>query len=264
MRARSGTSRTRYLFIALVAFLALSAITVVVEAQRGRGGFGRRNREPITTTKVPYDGRFTFARIAFTLTPEAGYDVKWAHDYPRAERNFMQLLRELTTLRPYMDGGTVISLDDPDLFKFPVAYFSEPGFWDMDDAEVAALRAYVQKGGFMIFDDFAGGHWYNFERQMRRVLPDVRMVRLDATHPIFDSFFRIPDLEYRHPYYNVTSEFWGIYADNDPSQRLVAIINYNNDVGEYWEFSDQGFFPVDMSNTAYKLGVNYIIYAMTH
>ena len=236
---------------------------MVVEAQRGRGG-GRRGRVPITATKVPYDGRFTFARISFTLTPEAGYDVKWAHDYPRAERHFMQLLRELTTLRPYMDGGTVMSLDDPDLFRFPIAYFSEPGFWDMNDDEVAALRAYVQKGGFLIFDDFAGGHWYNFERQMRRVLPESSPVRLDVSHPIFDSFFRIPNLDYRHPYYNAASEFWGIYEDNDPSRRLVAIINYNNDIGDYWEFSDEGLFPVDMSNTAYKLGVNYIVYAMTH
>ena len=261
MTVRSGTSHARRLLVVVVAMLALALATFAVQAQRG---FGRRNRQPIAPTVVPYDGRFTFARISFTLTPEAGYDVKWAHDYPRAERHFMQLLRELTTMRPYMDGGTVLSLDDPELFKFPIAYFSEPGFWEMSDEEVAALRAYVQKGGFLIFDDFAGGHWYNFERQMRRVLPDVRMVRLDASHPIFDSFFRIPNLDYHHPYYDVASEFYGIYEDNDPGKRLVAIINYNNDIGDYWEFSDEGLFPVDMSNTAYKLGVNYIVYAMTH
>lgn len=255
-----GAHRRRAITIGL-ALAALAIAAVAAPAQR----FGRRGgRQQIEPVKVPYDGRFTFARIAFTLTPEAGYDVKWAHDYPRAERHFMQLLRELTTLRPYMDGGTVLSLRDPELFRFPVAYFSEPGFWEMDDTEVMTLRSYVQKGGFLIFDDFAGGHWYNFERQMHRVLPDARIVRLDASHPIFDSFFRIESLDYRHPYYNVASEFYGIYEDDDPSRRLVAIINYNNDIGDYWEFSDEGYFPVDLSNTAYKLGVNYVVYAMTH
>ena len=256
---RRMLGRRRWLLA--IALLLLTGSAALLDAQR----FGRRrDRAPQVFTKLPYDGRFTFARIRFTLTPEAGYDVKWAHDYPRAERHFMQLLRELTTLRPYMDGGTVLDLGDPDLFKYPVAYFSEPGYWEMDEQEVVALRSYVQKGGFLIFDDFSGGDWYNFERQMRRVLPDAQTVRLDASNPIFDSFFRIPNLDYRHPYYGMPSEFYGVYEDNDPTKRLVAIINYNNDVGEYWEFSDEAMFPIDMSNTAYKLGVNYVIYAMTH
>ena len=244
----------------LVALLGLVVVAggVSLSAQRGRGRFYQP--EP---SKLPYDGRFTFARIRFEQSTDV-WDQKWAHDYPRGEANFMQILREITSLRPTMNGGTVLTLDDPDLFKFPIAYLCEPGFWEPTDVEVTALRTYLQKGGFIIFDDFAANHWYNFEAQMRKVLPDARPVRLDTSHPIFDSFFRITTLEYAHPNYGMRSEFLGIYEDNDPSKRLVAIINYNNDIGDYWEFSDEGRFPVDLSNTAYKLGVNYVMYAMTH
>jgi hypothetical protein len=95
------------------------------------------------------------------------------------------------------------------------------------------------------------------------VLPDARLVRLEASHPIFDAFYRIGSLDFNHPYFRVRSEFYGIFEDNDPAKRLLAIVNYNNDISEYWEWSDSGLFPVDLSNEAYKLGVNYIMYGMT-
>ena len=91
-----------------------------------------------------------------------------------------------------------------------------------------------------------------------------RIVPLDATHPIFHSFFSLDTLAFHHPYEGVESEFWGIHEDNDPDKRLMAIINYNNDIGELWEFSATGWFPVPLTNEAYKLGINYIVYAMTH
>ena len=217
---------------------------------------------------APYDGRFAFARIRFTPMGGGGSffgreDRKWDHDFPRAERNFARILAEVTAVRPAMEGNVVLALDDPDLFKYPLVYLCEPGFWAPTDAEVAALRAYLTKGGFIIFDDFFEGHWYNFEAQMRRVLPQGRLVRLDASHPIFDSFYRIQSLD-MPSYGRMPAEFHGIFEDNDPRKRLLAVVNYNNDVGENWEWSDAGFVPVDISNQAYKLGVNYVVYAMTH
>ena len=190
-------------------------------------------------------------------------DSKWDHDFPRAERNFAKILAEVTAVRPYMDGGNVLALDDPDIFKYPVLYLCEPGFWSPTDKEAEALRAYLTKGGFIIFDDFFGAHWTTFEESMRRVLPQARPVRLDASHPIFDSFYHIESLDMQS-YGRRAPEFWGIYEDNDPSKRLLSIIGYNNDIGEDWEWSDSGTIPVDVSNQAYKLGVNYLMYAMTH
>ena len=225
------------------------------------------------TGNAPYDGRFTFARIRFG----AGVSIRsfgaggprgqppWAHDFPRAERNFMSIIRETTLIRPFMDGGNVFDTDDPELTRYPLAYMSEPGFWRPSDEEVAGLRSYLLKGGFLIADDFRGPDWLNFEAQMKRVIPGARFVKLDESHPIFDSFFRIESLETLiPPYSRGRPVYFGLHEDNDPAKRLVVIANYNNDIGEYWEFSDVGWYPIDLSNEAYKLGVNYLIYAMTH
>jgi hypothetical protein len=132
----------------------------------------------------------------------------------------------------------------------------------MNEAEAAGLRAYLQKGGFIIFDDFREDHRDNLVYQMRQVLPDARWVPLDVSHPIFHSFFEINSLDVEG-YYGPT-EWTGIFEDNDSSKRLLAVANYNHDLGELWEFSDTGYVPVDLSNEAYKFGVNYVMYAMTH
>ena len=228
-----------------------------------------RYEEADPKNNVAYDGRFTFARIKYQISPR-GYtqegllDTKWNHDYPRAEINFTRILQELTTLRPYTGGSNIFTLDDPELAKYPVAYMAEPGFWTMNDAEAAGLRAYLLKGGFIIFDDFVGpSHWMNFDQQMRRVLPEGRLVPLDASHPIFDAFYRIESLDFRSPYGFQRPLFYGIFEDNDPARRLLLVANFNNDIAEYWEFSGTGYYPVDLSNEAYKLGINYVIYGMT-
>jgi hypothetical protein len=231
--------------------------------------------------QVPYDGRFVFARLRYTegVSPDdlgsgrmfgrrggRGQGPPWSHDYPRAERNFMKILREITTLDPYTGpaGGAIVDIGSKDLFRYPLSYMCEPGFWTQTDAEAANLRAYLLKGGFIIFDDFRGNDWTNFDAQMRRVLPDVRLVELDLSHPIFHSFFDIATLEFHQYYDRGTPLFIGAFLDNDPGKRLLFIANFNNDVGEYWEFSDTGWTPIDLSNEAYKLGVNYIIYGLTH
>jgi hypothetical protein len=218
---------------------------------------------------TPYDGRFTFARLMFTpLTggnTSRGRDLKWDHDYPRAERNFMRILDEITTLDPYLDGGNVLAMDDPELFRYPVAYLSEPGYWSMTEAEEEGLRNYLLKGGFLIVDDFAGPDWYNFQRVVERLLPGHRIIPLDETHPIFDSFFHIESIEMAHPNYRgFWAQYFGVFEDNDPLARPLMVVNYNNDIGDYWEWSDSGWVPIEISNEAYKIGVNYIVYAMTH
>ena len=136
---------------------------------------------------------------------------------------------------------------------------------ETSDREVDGLRAYLAKGGFLIFDDFRGSDWYNVERQMRRVVPAGRFVDLDGTHPVFHAFFEIDSpRDFVPPYGSEPPRFLGLFEDNDPAKRLMVVANLNNDLGEYWEFSDTGFVPIDLSNEAYKFGVNYVMYAMTH
>lgn len=250
----------------LLAVLLLAGIVpAAAEAQR----FERRARGiPDDVGVFPYDGRLTFARLRFELRHPfggwAGGQPAWAHDYPRAERNFMTILSEITTARAFREGSRIVSLGDPELFRYPVAYMSEPGHWAMSDDEAAAFRAYLLKGGFVIFDDFSGQDWFNFEAMMRRVIPDVQLIRMTVDHPIFHSFFEVETLELRHPNYRgYTAEFYGIFENNDPDGRLMAIVNYNTDIGDYFEYSETGFAPLELTNEAYKLGVNYWLYALT-
>ena len=263
--------RTRLIVAATVALVVVGAAATF--AQGGFGG-GRLGRYVPITPNAKYDGRFTFVRLRYgPATPYAGQQIPWSHDYPLGEQHFMKILNELTYLNPHFAETDILPLDAPELFKYPLAYMAEPGFWDVSPEEAANFRAYLQKGGFVIFDDFAprrgfferGGGWGSFEYSFRQVIPDAKFVDLDVSNPIFHSFFEIPSFDIIPQAYDEGRPFFrGVFENNDPTRRLIAMINYNTDVSEYWEFSDTGLKPIDESNEAYKLGVNYIIYGMTH
>ena len=235
----------------LVAGLVL-AVTVSAAAQFGRG------RSSWAAPNVDYNGRFTFTRLRYH--PNSA----WNHDYPRADRHLVRILQELTSMETNVDGTNVLDIDDPELFNYPIAYLSEPGFWNMTDAEANNLRQYLLKGGFLIFDDFEREQWNNMAYQMRRVLPEGRFVKIDVPNPLFDSFFHMQTVNFPHPMFGYTPNYQVIFEGNDPSKRVMVIANHDNDVAEYWEWSDTGLFPISMSNEAYKLGVNYVIYGLTH
>jgi hypothetical protein len=248
----------------LVCLLLAIAGAVVVASAQDR--FGRRQPQNYDGTNIGYDGRLAFVRLryasGFSGFGRRSRELPWAHDYPTADIHMMKIVNELTTVGPHVDGSNIYSLDDPDLMNHPIAYMSEPGFWSLSDAEALGLRTYLLKGGFVIFDDFRGQDWWNLEEQMRRVFPDWRFVQLDGSHPIFNSFFEIKNLEFLQSY-NGQPTYWAIFEDNDPGKRIIAIANRDNDLGEYWEYSDTGTDPVDFSNEAYKFGVNYFIYGLT-
>ncbi|HEX7049958.1 MAG TPA: DUF4159 domain-containing protein [Longimicrobiales bacterium] len=258
--------------------LALAAAFADAATARAQGPEYRRFRREERVDwdnlppNAPYDGRFNFVRIRFEQEGRRGgwgwgwrRRPLWGHDYPRAGRNFTQILDEITTIHPLVGPGTILTLDDPELFKYPVAYLCEPGGWVPSDAEVEGLRNYLLKGGFIIFDDFSGRDWFNFVAQMRRVLPDARLIPLDTSHPIFHAFFKIESLDFNGMGYRGRNpQYYGIFEDNDPDKRLMVVVNYDNDIGEYWEYSATGFMPIDLTNEAYKLGVNYVMYALTH
>jgi len=263
----------------LGAAAAVCATAAVGLAQRFSQRF--QGAEP-AIHNVPYDGRFTFARLKFTTGP-GGYYYRglpaWAHGYGYgvpgdqevAGRNLVNILNELTIVRPTVNASNVFTTDDPELLKYPIAYMSEPDFWVMSDKEAAGLRAYLQKGGFLIFDDFRDdgrtGYqgWANFDANMHRVIPDAQFVDLDPSMPIFHSFYDIDSFDIIPQYYDAGKPVLrGLFEDNDPKKRLLAMVNFNTDVSNFWEYSAEGFLPIELSNEAYKLGVNYIMYGLTH
>jgi hypothetical protein len=241
-------------------------------AQRGRSR--RPQLEVQVQGNTPYDGRFVFVRLKYSAAfgrwgnwiGDGG--VPWSHDYPEGEVHFSKILEELSFLNIRTDGSNILAIDDPELFNYPVAYMAEPGHWGVTEKEAVAFRKYLLKGGFVIFDDFRGQDWDNLQAQMRVVLPEARWVQLDGSAKVFHSFFEIPHPETLAPPSIYGGQFvpsyWGIYENNDPAKRLMLVANVNNDISEYWEFSDTGIAPVDLTNEAYKFGVNYVMYALTH
>ena len=269
------------------AVAALSLLVLangVASAQRRRGfdqyfgGPEDMYQPPAFHGNVPYDGHFTFARIRYRGFEHFGAEGPgWSHDYPDAEENFTKILRDVTIVRPFVEqgpmvGSVLVALDDPALFKYPVSYMSEPGGWHPNDKEIAGLRAYLLKGGFMMFDDFREGwrgdyDWTNLQNVFKKALPKARWVQLTGSEPIFHAFFDV-DLQKAingtSAYGTRPPTYWGIYEDNDPKKRLMVIGNVDNDIGESWQYSATGFVPIASANETYKLGINYVIYALTH
>lgn len=265
------------LLASLAALASLVTIAAAAAVVAGGGIDTARHPSSLQQTQdynAPYDGLYHFVRVQFASGGRGGFGgfgrrgrggALWAHDYPRAERNFLAILDETTLVRPQTEGSNVFTLDDPEIFRFPVAYIVEVGFWNPSDSEVEALGEYLRKGGFLIVDDFRGRRELdNLEFHLRRALPESNMVMVDDSDEIFDSFFRIVPQDVVPPYGGDVPLWYGIYEDNDPTKRLMVIINANNDMAEYWEFSDRGYYPIDLANEAYKLGVNYVVYALTH
>lgn len=245
----------------MAAFLAILGGAATTLAQRG----SYRPSYQSYTGNVRYDGKFVFVRMSYGWG--YGREAAWAHDYPVGEQNFMKLFTAISNLTAHVDETSVMAFSDPELFKFPVAYLVEPGFWQMSESDVTNLRAYLTKGGFLIVDDFPYRQWGNFDVQMSRVFPQGRWIELtDASHPIFHSFFEINDLSIVPMAYNLGDKprFMALFEDNDPNKRMLAIANFQNDLSEFWEYSATGRYLVSDNNEAYKVGINQFIYGITH
>ena len=246
--------------LAPVALLLVFGVSTATLAQRGGWGGAFGFGGPRTSANPPYDGRFTFTRVRYEGGGRRG--GSWADGYPRSDRHLSQILDALTSMRVNTDGSNVLDLEDPEIFRNPVLFLIEPGYWRISDRGAANLRAYLLKGGFILFDDFEEDLWFNFEAQFRHALPEAEFVKLDTTHAIYRTFFDLEEIRLPHPSDRIEPAYYGVFEDNDPAKRLMAIANHNSDVAEYWDYSGTGRLPVDTTNDAYKLGVNYMIYGV--
>jgi hypothetical protein len=135
----------------------------------------------------------------------------------------------------------------------------------MTEEDAQTLRNYLLKGGLILFDDFETVQWDNMATQMRRVLPENHWIEIDVTHPVFQTFFKLEKIDYPHPMYpGMIPKFHALFERDEPGRRMLALANHNNDLAEYWEWFDRGFFGIDPTNEAYRIGVNYVMYAFTH
>ena len=244
-----------------VAIAILMATIATPTAQRGGG----RYQQQSYSGNVRYDGRFTFVRVSYPYW--GGRGAPWAHDYPRGETHFLKIWSEITATPSHVEESSVMSLSDPEIFKFPILYMCEPGYWQLSsDQEAKAVRDYLEKGGFMIFDDFRNfREWGNLEYQMTRVLPEGRWEDLTIDHDVFHSFYEINSFDIIPQAYDAGRPmFRGYFQDNDKHKRLLVIAAFNSDMSEFWEWSDTGYAPMEMNNQAFKIGINLFMYGLTH
>jgi hypothetical protein len=222
---------------------------------------------------LPYDGRFAFVRLTYDTLP-GGYWYRgqpaWSHGYPTSEENLMHILQSLTNVSSHARTNTM-SLEDPEIFKYPVLYIIEVSWWRLTEAEARNLRAFLDKGGFVIVDDFktaewrGGRGWDQFADNMKQVMPEGVFIDLDVSHPIFDQFFSIRSIDIFPQAYNAGPPiFRALFEGNDASKRMQMFVNYNTDISQFWEWSSRGLRPIEQTNEAYKLGVNAIVYGLTH
>lgn len=274
--------RTRVL--ATVALLML--VVAVGAAQRGgRRGGGFSQRVFTTAHLDDFDGSFQFCRVAFRGSSN-GDGGNWQADFPRADQNLSIRLAELTKTPVGMDVDNVprhllITLEDPAVLSHcAFIMMTEVGSLYLDDQEAANLRDYLLKGGFLWADDFWGSRaWDLFESQIHRVLPSgtYPIVDLPLDHPIFHSqvaVSKVPQIP--------SINFWGgpggptsergsdsavphARAILDEHGRVMAFITHNTDVGDSFEREgDSHAYFVEFSVPGYALGVNVLLYALTH
>jgi len=218
----------------------------------------------------PKDSEFVFARVQFTEREYRMYwlEEPWHHDYPFSDTFFLSMLHEATGVHVTPDSYKIVQLASTEIFKYPFLYISEPGFMELTTKEIANLGEYIRRGGFIMADDFRtagylrGPEELNILRYyLKRAVPERELVRLDISHPIFNSFYKIDTLKMKPPYGDFTPEFWGL---SDEHGNLQLIANYNNDLGEFWEWVDKGEMPFHPAVRSVQLGINYLIYAMSH
>jgi hypothetical protein len=213
---------------------------------------------------------FSFARLVYSGGGGSRYGM-WATDAPKADITFIAGIKRLTIL-DVRESPLFIPLSK-EVFKFPFLYAVEVGYLELSREEADILREYLLRGGFFVVDDFHGTYeWENFEEQMRKVFPDAKFVDIPLSHPIFHCFFdveeliQVPGIQFRYSGHNYEKDgylphYRGIFDD---SGRIMVMINFNSDLGDAWEWADSPYYPEMYSSTAYRLGINYIIYSMTH
>jgi hypothetical protein len=228
---------------------------------------------------------WTFARLMYPpVSPRHGGfqfygswkegGSNWTMDYPRSDRHLSAAVRRLTRIHA-RSAEEPIDLDDRDVFDWPWLYGVEVGHWDLTDSQAKTMREFLLRGGFFMCDDFHGAvEWEFFAASMRKVFPDRPIVEIDNSDAIFhtiydlDNRYQVPGAQfletgrtYEKGETGKTPHWRGVYDDRG---RLMVAMCHNMDLGDSWEHADNPEYPAKYSDLGIRIGVNYIVYAMTH
>lgn len=255
----------------LILILGVLLIAVAVMAQRGRFRFDDEEDNP---APMPADAadktEYAFARLRY---PSGGWGRgAWAIDYPKADRQFVQGVRRLTRLNT-KSVEVVVDLESDEIYNWPWIYAVEVGHWELNETRAKKLRNYLDRGGFLMVDDFHGPYeWGAFVDSIQRVYPDRPIVEIENSDAIFHLVYDLEE-KLQVPGIHIhlsgrTSEKGGVdphwRAIYDEQGRIKVAICFNMDNGDAWEWADSPQYPEKYASQAYRIGINYILYAMTH
>ena len=219
-------------------------------------------------------GEFNFVRVQFDTYWGGGFGYgTWSIDFPDADINFLRGVARLTNIKVEQDP-IVLRFDDEKIFDYPFLYMLEVGQNGgivLSQKETENLREYLLRGGFLLIDDFWGQRqWDNFYAAFKQVFPDREIKELNADHEIFHVYYDIDGPQMIPALYR-SDEFGeqGIdrasnHAILDDHGRVMVLINWNSDMGDGWEHTYHQAYSTRYANNAYRLGINYLMYSMTH
>ena len=278
-------SRRLIQFSLLIAVVAVAYGASQQEWIRGnyQGNYGNYRMRRIDTHLEPmwpenrefrYDV-FTFARVRYTSRADVWGQPQWSVDFPDSDMNLSYRLKELTSLE-VNPVPAIVDLDGPEIFNYPFMYLIEPGQMALNDKEVENLREYVRRGGFLMIDDFWGEReWQVFAGEMKRVFPDREIVDVPIEHEIFNIVYQLKEKpmipSIGHFRMGRTSDRREVTEANyrailDDEGRIMIMICHNTDLGDGWEREGEmtEYFELYSEKYAYPLGINIVMYAMTH
>ena len=218
------------------------------------------------------EGEFVFARLRYHSGGWGRRRGSWGTDSNKAERVFLTGLRRLSSVNA-RSVEEIVDIDSDDIFEWPWMYAVEVGYWEITEPQAARIREYLDRGGFLMVDDFHGSReWGSFQFVLQQIFPDRAFVELDDDDAIFHQLynlndrFQVPGRQYvrsdrTYERDGVTARYRGV---KDDEGRVVVAICHNMDLGDAWEWADDPEYPEPFTALAYRIGINYVVYAMTH
>ena len=264
--------RTTLASAALCAFLA-----IVAAAQMPFRTYepmeGEDSESPLPPDyKKPAD--FVLGRLIYPARGFGGGAGMWTVDYPRGDRTFAAAIRRLTLVDVRSVEQPTSPDDGDDIYNWPYLHVGMPTRWNLSDAQAAKIREFLLRGGFMLCDSYFGTQeWEGFMVGMRKIFPDRQIVELadgdPMFHTVYDASQRYQIANFRsmlrngHTYRGDGSHpYWR--AIKDDKGRVMVAMTFNNDLGDSWQLADDPRYPEKYSALGIRVGVDYVVYTLTH
>ena len=240
--------------VLLLATLSIHMGAGLLSALQFGRRFFRQNDPPST--------EFVMARWKYGTNGRFGH-LGWSHNYPNSEEHINEFFGGVTSVNVDYLSYRIVELSSDEIFKYPFAYVSEPGEMLLTEREVENLRKYMNRGGFVLLDDFDGNdQMANLRQQVQRAFPNREFVPLTVNHPIFGVFYELQDLNAMAPYVQGGNTVYYGLENEHGDIAMIALLN--NDLANFWEWIGQPRYPLRPATEAFRMGVNFVLYSMTH